>query len=203
MILLNDNTLALVSQASAMAQALHPSVVVLQNCDPIAEDRSFGHDPQPLLFEALDSMDGQESDADVAFLLTTNLAEALARALVQRPGRIDLAAQIPRPDLSACKDLLRFFGSKLNLSEETINSVAETTEGTTASFTREVKRKAILAATIAGVTVACQHVRAVAAELMDESQSLTRSFPWRDRRSRVRRLRRNRNLQLIWTGTVR
>lgn len=41
-----------------MARALQPSIVVLEDCDLIAEDRSFGHGPQPLLFEVLDAMDG-------------------------------------------------------------------------------------------------------------------------------------------------
>ena len=55
-----------------MARALQPSIVVLEDCDLIAEDRSFGHGPQPLLFEVLDAMDGLDNDADVAFVLTTN-----------------------------------------------------------------------------------------------------------------------------------
>lgn len=41
-----------------MAGALQPSIAVLEDCGLIAEDRSFGHGPQPLLFEVLDAMDG-------------------------------------------------------------------------------------------------------------------------------------------------
>ncbi|MGP9606254.1 AAA family ATPase [Glutamicibacter sp. AOP38-B1-38] len=175
-ILLNGNTLSLVSQASAMARALQPSIVVLEDCDLIAEDRSFGHGPQPLLFEVLDSMDGLDPDADVSFVLTTNRVESLERALVQRPGRIDLAVQIPRPDFDGRKALLRLYGSKLELSQETVDSVAQLTEGTTASFTREVIRRAILTASIAGVPVTERHVRISAADLMDDSATLTRNF---------------------------
>ncbi|MHA6968998.1 AAA family ATPase [Glutamicibacter bergerei] len=175
-ILLNGNTLSLVSQASAMARALQPSIVVLEDCDLVAEDRSFGHGPQPLLFEVLDSMDGLDSDADVSFVLTTNRVESLEQALVQRPGRIDLAVQIPRPDFDGRKALLRLYGSKLDLSKETVDSVAQLTEGTTASFTRELIRRAILTAAIAGVPLTERHVRVSAAELMDDSAALTRNF---------------------------
>ena len=175
-ILLNGNTLSLVSQAASMARALQPSIVVLEDCDLIAEDRSFSHGPQPLLFEVLDSMDGLDPDADVSFVLTTNRVESLERALVQRPGRIDLAVHIPRPDFEGRKALLRLYGSELNLSKETLDTVAQLTEGTTASFTRELIRRAILAAAVAGVAVTDRYVRVVAAELMDDSATLTRSF---------------------------
>ena len=89
-----------------MARALQPSIVVLEDCDLIAEDRSFGHGPQPLLFEVLDAMDGLASDADVAFVLTTNRVDMLERALAQRPGRVDLAVEIPNacPGGAGCAD---------------------------------------------------------------------------------------------------
>ena len=90
--------------------------------------------------------------------------------------RIDLAVQIPRPDYEARKGALRLYGSKLELPEATINSVAQKTDGTTASFTRELIRRAILSAAIAGVSVSAQHVEAAAAVLMDDSESLTRDF---------------------------
>ena len=42
-------------------------------------------------------MDGVAADADVTFVLTTNRAAVLEEALTQRPGRIDLAVEIPGP----------------------------------------------------------------------------------------------------------
>src|SRR5687768_13394071 len=98
-ILLSGGSLARISEAATMARALQPSIVVLEDCDLIAEDRNFGHGPQPLLFEVLDAMDGLDKDADVAFVLTTNRVDMLERALAQRPGRVDLAAEIPLPAL--------------------------------------------------------------------------------------------------------
>ena len=46
-------------------------------------------------------MDGLAADADITFILTTNRADLLERALVERPGRVDLAVEITKPDLEA------------------------------------------------------------------------------------------------------
>ncbi|WP_434621695.1 ATP-binding protein [Arthrobacter sp. A5] len=101
-VLLSGGSLARISEAAKTARALAPSIVVLEDCDLIAEDRSFGHGPQPLLFEVLDAMDGLDNDSDVAFVLTTNRVDMLERALAQRPGRVDLAVESrSRPSMSA------------------------------------------------------------------------------------------------------
>jgi len=175
-VLLSGNTLSMVSEAARMARALHPALVVLEDCDLIAEDRSFGHGPQPLLFEVLDAMDGLDADADVAFLLTTNRVESLESALVQRPGRIDLAVEIPRPDASGRRRLLELYGSKLGLDDEILDEVAEVIEGTTASFTRELVRRAILLAALEGNKPSGRYLQVAAAEMMDDAATLTRNF---------------------------
>ena len=175
-VLLSGNTLQYVSEAARMARALQPALVVLEDCDLIAEDRSFGHGPQPLLFEVLDAMDGLDSDADVAFLLTTNRVESLERALVQRPGRIDLAVDIPRPDIAGRRKLLELYGAHLGLQQATLDDVAETIEGTTASFTKELVRRTVLLAALEDNVPEDRHLRVAAAELMDDSATLTRNL---------------------------
>ncbi|MGB9036462.1 MAG: ATP-binding protein, partial [Paeniglutamicibacter sp.] len=142
----------------------------------VAEDRSFGHGPQPLLFEVLDAMDGLDTDADVAFLLTTNRVELLEEALVQRPGRVDLAVAVPRPDTVARRALLELYGSRLNPSARTIKDIAGQIEGTTASFAKELTRRAILLAALAGEEPSDAHLSAAATELMSDAASLTRSL---------------------------
>ncbi|WP_340639342.1 AAA family ATPase, partial [Arthrobacter sp. Hiyo1] len=107
--------------------------MVLEDCDLIAEDRSFGHGPKPLLFEVLDAMDGLDNDADVAFVLTTNRVELLERALVQRPGRVDLAVEIPLPSKHERVELLRLYSNGIAFSASAIEAAAGRTAGTTAS----------------------------------------------------------------------
>jgi hypothetical protein len=149
-ILLSGGSLAFVSEAARMARALQPAVVVLEDCDLIAEDRSFGHGPQPLLFEVLDAMDGLDDDADVAFVLTTNRVDLLERALAQRPGRVDLAVEIPLPAPQERVALLELYARKLEFSPKAIAEAAASTEGNTASFARELVRRAVAAAALAG-----------------------------------------------------
>jgi hypothetical protein len=175
-ILLSGGSLARISEAARMARALQPSMVVLEDCDLIAEDRSFGHGPQPLLFEVLDAMDGLDNDADVAFVLTTNRPDMLERALAQRPGRVDLAVEIPLPALNERIELLRFYGREARFSDEALAAAAGRTAGTTASFARELVRRAVVAAALEDAPVSDAHLAAAAGELMDDAESLTRSL---------------------------
>ncbi len=175
-ILLSGGTLAHVGEAARMARALQPSIVVLEDCDLIAEDRSFGHGPQPLLFEVLDAMDGLDADADVTFVLTTNRVDMLERALAQRPGRVDLAVEVPLPAETERAALLRLYAAGLPLTGAGIGVAAGRTEGTTASFTRELVRRTVLAAALQGGPVTDGHLLAAVEELMSDGAALTRSL---------------------------
>lgn len=175
-ILLSGGSLARISEAAAMARALQPSLIVLEDCDLIAEDRSFGHGPQPLLFEVLDAMDGLASDADVAFVLTTNRVDMLERALAQRPGRVDLAVEIPLPARPQRMALLELYSRDTPFSTAALAEAADRTAGTTASFARELVRRAVVAAALDGVPPADVHLRTAAEELMADGEALTRSL---------------------------
>jgi ATP-dependent 26S proteasome regulatory subunit len=175
-ILLSGGSLARISEAASMARALQPSIVVLEDCDLIAEDRSFGHGPQPLLFEVLDAMDGLASDADVAFVLTTNRVDMLERALAQRPGRVDLAVEIPLPAQPERVALLKLYSRGISFSAAALEEAAARTEGTTASFARELIRRAVVAAALAGVPVADGHLQTAVGQLMADGEALTRSL---------------------------
>jgi DNA polymerase III delta prime subunit len=175
-ILLSGNSLAFVAEAARMARALQPSIVVLEDCDLIAEDRSFSNGPQPLLFEVLDAMDGLDDDADVAFVLTTNRADLLERALAQRPGRVDLAVEIPKPAAAQREALLALYGREMGFSPAALAQVAAATNGTTASFARELVRRSVIVASRRGEAPADSHLVAAAEDMMADSQALTRSL---------------------------
>ena len=85
-VLLSGGSLRFIHDAAKVARAHQPAIVVLEDCDLVAEDRSFGMGASPLLFEVLDALDGLDSDADVAFVLTTNRVADLEVALAQRPA---------------------------------------------------------------------------------------------------------------------
>ncbi|MFC8304253.1 ATP-binding protein [Specibacter sp. NPDC057265] len=175
-VLLSGGSLARIAEAAKMARALAPSIVVLEDCDLIAEDRSFGHGPQPLLFEVMDAMDGLDNDSDVAFVLTTNRVDMLERALAQRPGRVDLAVEIPLPSESERAALLHLYSPGIGFSPEVVAATAARTAGTTASFAKELIRRAVLAASLAGLAPGDGHLAGAVDLLLADSESLTRSL---------------------------
>ncbi|MBD8078771.1 AAA family ATPase [Cellulosimicrobium arenosum] len=175
-ILLAGGALQLVRLAAETARALQPAVVVLEDCDLIAEDRSFHDGPQPLLFEVLDAMDGLAQDADVAFVLTTNRADLLERALAQRPGRVDLAVEIPLPDENARRRLFALYRGGLPFSAAVLDDVARRTDGVTASFVKEAIRRAVLRAAEAGHGVGDVDLRSAVDEMTDDAERITRSL---------------------------
>jgi cell division protease FtsH len=146
-VLLAGTTIRLIAQACGLARMLQPALVVLEDCDLIAEARDFSQGMEnPLLFQVLNEMDGLADDADVAFLLTTNRADMLEPALSQRPGRVDLAVEIPLPDAAGRRRLLALYGPRLDLSPAALDEAVARTDGTTASFSKELVRRAVLLA---------------------------------------------------------
>ena len=163
------------SRLASTGPAHQPALVVLEDCDLIAEDRSFGPMAKPLLFEVLDALDGIDADADVAFLLTTNRVEHLERALSQRPGRVDLAAEIPLPDERGRRALIRLYAGAL-FSDDAVEDVARGSEGTTASFAKELVRRAVLLAAASAADPEDEHLAAALDALQSDTEALTRSL---------------------------
>ena len=143
-IVLTGEALAMISQACSVARMLQPAVIVVEDVDLIAEQRGPGMGPQPLLFQLLNEMDGLGEDVDVTFLLTTNRADVLEQALAARPGRIDHAAELPVPDAEARRRLVQLYQGRLVLDLADPEAVITRTDGVTASFLKELLRKAAL-----------------------------------------------------------
>jgi hypothetical protein len=175
-VLLAGTSIRWVAEACGLARMLQPALVVLEDCDLVAEARDYSHGSgNALLFQVLNEMDGLAEDADVAFLLTTNRADLLEPALVQRPGRIDLAVEVPLPDAAGRARLLQLYGPGLRLSAEAIDEVVALTEGTTASFTKELVRRAVLLGVEGGAEAAGEaQLRAAAQDLLSDRDALTR-----------------------------
>ena len=143
-ILLTGRSIRFIDQAAALARRLQPSMVVLEDVDLVAIDRDFTQDGNPLLFSLLDAMDGIGADADVTFALTTNRADILETALADRPGRVDLAVEIPRPDPRCRERLLQVYARDLTVDAD-LDGWPAGTEGVTASFIKELIRRTVLA----------------------------------------------------------
>lgn len=174
-ILLSGQALQLVAVAAETARALQPALVVLEDCDLVAEERS--HDGSgPLLFEVLDALDGLAADADVTFLLTTNRADVLEPALAQRPGRVDLAVEVPLPDAAGRRRLFTLYGGALPFTPAALDAAADATDGMTASFVKEAIRRAVLLAAEAGRAVTDDDLADAVREMTGDAERITRSL---------------------------
>ena len=110
-VILTGAALGLVGDACAIARDLQPAMVVLEDVDLVAQERTaMGFGATSLLFRLLNEMDGIGEDADVIFVMTTNRADLLEPALAARPGRVDQAVEFPLPDAEAL-DLLERGGA--------------------------------------------------------------------------------------------
>jgi ATPase family associated with various cellular activities (AAA) len=143
-LLVTGRSMGQLAQACAMARALQPATIILEDIDLIAEERT-GRDSggTTLLFELLNQMDGLADDADILFILTTNRPEILEPALKSRPGRIDLALEVPVPDAECRRRLFELYGRGLKIVAP-LEPFVTRTEGASAAFIRELFRRAAL-----------------------------------------------------------
>ena len=178
---LTGNALHLIAEACSVARALQPAMLVIEDVDLIAEDRGMHPGQHPLLFQLLNEMDGLAEDADVVFVLTTNRADLLEPALAARPGRIDQAVVLELPDADARRALFELYRGSLPVDVSGLDDVLARTEGVTASFLKELlRRAALLAATrtpeAAHLSVSAGDLAAALDELLDTRNAMTRTL---------------------------
>jgi ATP-dependent 26S proteasome regulatory subunit len=179
-ILLTGGGLGMIEQSVAFARMLEPSLVMLEDVDLVAEERTRQHVNQnAVLFELLNQMDGLTEDADIIFLLTTNRADLLEPALAARPGRIDQAVEIPLPDAACRRRLFERYSEGLQLQVHDVGRLVERTRGVSPAFIRELLRKAALFAadgTDGGIVVRDSHVDDALNDLVIEGGELTKTL---------------------------
>jgi ATP-dependent 26S proteasome regulatory subunit len=86
-------------------------------------------------------MDGLQEDMDIIFLLTTNRPDILEPALAARPGRIDLAVELPLPDATGRRQLLDLYARGLQLQDVDLSAIADRIDGATPAYVKELLRR--------------------------------------------------------------
>jgi ATPase family associated with various cellular activities (AAA) len=178
---LTGGALHLIAEACSVARALEPAMLVVEDVDLIAEDRGMHPGQHPMLFQLLNEMDGLAADADVVFVLTTNRPDLLEPALAARPGRVDQAVELTMPDLDARRRLFELYRGALQMDTSGLDGVLARTEGVTASFLKELMRRAAVIAAAGEdsgddqqLAVSAADLEAALDELLDTRNAMTR-----------------------------
>ena len=179
-LILTGDGLGAIGPACEMARSLAPSMVVMEDVDLVALDRDE-YVSNALLFELLNEMDGMQQDLDVIFLLTTNRPDRLEQALASRPGRVDMAVELPLPDADGRHRLIALYSQGLELRARNLGDVIGQTEGASPAFIRELLRRAALLGIESGggwgdggeVVVDDLHLSGALQELTADSGALT------------------------------
>ena len=160
-IIMTAAQIAMLDQYMELARLLQPSMVVIEDVDLIASDRNeMGPCEEALLNDLLNQMDGLKEDADILFVLTTNRPETLESALAGRPGRIDQAIEVPLPDETGRRKLVKLYGNALPLGDAVVVEAAQRTNGVSAAFIKEMMRRIAQASIIrdGGATVESEDI---------------------------------------------
>ena len=141
--LVTAEQIGLIGTYFRLARLFAPAMIVIEDADLIArhrEEMSSACD-EVMLNRLLNEMDGLRRDAEVLVVMTTNRPQSLEAALLQRPGRIDHAIEIPVPDAECRAKLFRLYGESLSFDAAQLDSLVERTAGVTASFIKELARR--------------------------------------------------------------
>ena len=142
-LLVTAEQVALLGEYFRLARFLQPSLMVIEDVDLIARERTHMHAPgeEILLNKLLNEMDGLQEDAEVMLILTTNRPEQIEPALVSRPGRIDQAVEFPLPDEEGRTKLTKLYAKGLEISGGVLESVVSRTKGVSGAFIKELMRR--------------------------------------------------------------
>ena len=94
----------------------------------------------------------------------------------QRPGRVDLAVEIPLPDETARRALLGLYARDLPVTPAALDDAAQRCGGVTASFFKELARRTVLSAAEANRRVEDSVLTAALTEMLSDSEQLTRAL---------------------------
>lgn len=142
-VLLTGRNLRFVRESLRIAELLAPSVVVFEDVDLVAGERTSNH-AAGVLHELLDELDGIGPRTPCLVLLTTNRPDVLEPALALRAGRVDQAVEFPLPDADCRRRLIELAGRGLDLREVSIDRWVVRLDGATPAFIVELLRRATL-----------------------------------------------------------
>jgi ATPase family protein associated with various cellular activities (AAA) len=142
-LLITAEEMAVLPEYMALARLLQPALLVIEDADLIARDRSERGSAcdEVMLNRLLNELDGLRERADVFFILTTNRPDTLEPALASRPGRIDQAIEFPLPDEGLRRRLIALYARSLSIPPTLMDDLASRTSGASPAFIKEFLRR--------------------------------------------------------------
>ena len=174
-LLITAEQVGLLNEYVQLARFLQPSMVVIEDVDLIARDRSSMRSAceESTLNRLLNEMDGLREDAKVLFVLTTNRPGQLEEALTSRPGRIDQAIEFPLPDDEGRRKLIQLYGGALKINGELLQFLVQKSKGGSGAFIKELMRRSAQFLVEAGEqNVTIRHVESALDEMLFSGGSL-------------------------------
>lgn len=138
------------------ARSLAPCIIFLEDVDAHGGDRSMVGRDNSILNEFLAQLDGAQSNSGIVVMASTNDAESLDEALLNRPGRFGVKIEIPYPDDVDRRLMLRKFMGALNVlpdnsvTSDTLKSIIDMCEGFTGDYVKSVVEAAVIRAAAHG-----------------------------------------------------
>jgi len=132
----------LLEETLAIARALQPALVVLEDIDLVGGHRDGPWTGGTTLNLLLNEMDGLAPEARLLFVLTTNRPEVLEPALAARPGRVDQAIEIGLPGETERRLLVKRYAGGLRVPEELALETAKRVGRASPAFIKELMRRA-------------------------------------------------------------
>lgn len=137
------------------ARSLAPCIIFIEDMDLHGGDR-LTSDNGRILNEFLACLDGQQENAGVVVMASTNDIASMDEALVNRPGRFDEKIEIPLPDAGDRNLMLRSFFEKMSaLPDESITpqiwkTVIDLTDGLTGAYLSSLAKSTVIRAVSEG-----------------------------------------------------
>jgi len=128
-----------------MAQDLAPCLLIIEDIDWIAQDRSKGN--AAFVMELMNKLDGLESFGDIITLGTTNALGELENAIKNRPGRFDRLINIDLPNPECREQMLKRFTKNFVIDDSVaFDKIAAATEGLTGAHINDLCNTAAIIA---------------------------------------------------------
>ncbi len=126
-----------VRRVCKMAQDLAPCLLIIEDIDWVAQDRTANN--AGFVMDLMNQLDGLESFGDIITIGTTNALTSIEEAMKNRPGRFDRTIKIGNPEPEQIRKMIFGFTKNFVLHEKlNIDSLCNSLEGLTGAHIKDI-----------------------------------------------------------------